>query len=64
MNRVSLIHFISEEIQVQSMKKDIKVGDRQQFYLMIASNGYNDLSGIGVDLNGDNIVAVPVLMMI
>ncbi|GEN57890.1 LysR family transcriptional regulator [Halolactibacillus alkaliphilus] len=54
-------YFSEEILSTEYVKKDIKVGDRATiFNLMIGLNGYTISSGIvSADLNGDNIVAVP-----
>jgi DNA-binding transcriptional LysR family regulator len=54
-------YFSEEILSTEYAKKDIKVGDRATiFNLMIGLNGYTISTGIvSADLNGDNIVAVP-----
>lgn len=54
-------YFSEEILSTEYARKDIKVGDRATiFNLMIGLNGYTISTGIvSADLNGDNIVAVP-----
>lgn len=54
-------YFSEEILSTEYAKKDIRVGDRATvFNLMIGLNGYTISTGIvSADLNGDNIVAVP-----
>lgn len=54
-------YFSEEILSTESVKKDIRVGDRATiFNLMIGLNGYTISTGIvSADLNGDNITAVP-----
>lgn len=54
-------YFSEEILSTESVKRDIRVGDRATiFNLMIGLNGYTISTGIlSADLNGDNIVAVP-----
>ncbi|GAA4068967.1 LysR family transcriptional regulator [Amphibacillus indicireducens] len=54
-------YFSEEILSTEYAKKDIKVGDRATiFNLMIGLDGYTISTGIvSADLNGDNIVAVP-----
>ncbi|WP_332373884.1 LysR family transcriptional regulator [Lactococcus cremoris] len=54
-------YFSEEILSTVYAKKDIKVGDRATiFNLMIGLNGYTISTGIvSQDLNGDNIVAIP-----
>ena len=57
-------YFSEEILSTIYAKKDIKVGDRATiFNLMIGLNGYTISTGIvSRDLNGDNIVAIPLLV--
>lgn len=54
-------YFSEEILSTEYARKDIRVGDRATiFNLMIGLNGYTISTGIvSADLNGDNIVAVP-----
>jgi DNA-binding transcriptional LysR family regulator len=54
-------YFSEEILSAEFAKKDVKVGDRATiFNLMIGLNGYTVSTGIvSADLNGDNIIAVP-----
>ncbi|MFM9413554.1 LysR family transcriptional regulator [Peptococcus simiae] len=54
-------YFSEEILSTEFVKKDIYVGDRATiFNLMIGLNGYTIATGlVSADLNGDNIVAVP-----
>jgi Transcriptional regulator len=57
-------YFSEEILSAEFAKKDIKVGDRATiFNLMIGLNGYTISTGIvSADLNGENIIAVPLLV--
>ena len=61
MNREPIIYFSEEILSTAPHKKTIHVSDRATlFNLLIGLNGYTICSGIlNSNLNGDNIVSVP-----
>lgn len=54
-------YFSEEILSTESVKKDIRVGDRATvFNLMVGLNGYTISTGIvSGELNGDNTIAIP-----